>query len=86
MASLIIIFTFISLFLTEVITKTKIHPFQYTLIGGALVIYYTLLLSISEQFGYDIAYLIASVSTTVLLSLYAGVLVPKRLPHCLPSC
>jgi inner membrane protein len=68
---LIIIFTFISLFLTEVITKTKIHPFQYTLIGGALVIYYTLLLSISEQFGYDIAYLIASVSTTVLISLYA---------------
>lgn len=68
---LIIIFTFISLFLTEVITKTKIHPFQYTLIGGALVIYYTLLLSISEQSGYDTAYMIASIATTALISLYS---------------
>ncbi|MBC7400847.1 MAG: cell envelope integrity protein CreD, partial [Mucilaginibacter sp.] len=67
-SSLIIILTFISLFLTELIKKQKIHLFNYALIGAAMVVYYTLLLSFSEQLGYNWAYLIASVSTILLIS------------------
>lgn len=70
-AHLIIILTFVSLFLVEVTRKIRIHPFQYLLIGAALVIYYTLLLSISEQLGFTIAYWIATGATVVLVSLYA---------------
>jgi inner membrane protein len=62
--------TFISLFLTELIGKQKIHVFNYILIGAAMIIYYTLLLSFSEQIGYNLAYLIASVATIALIATF----------------
>lgn len=68
---LIIILTFISLFLVELTKRVRIHPFQYILIGTALIIYYTLLLSFSEQLGYDVAYWIATAATVTLISLYS---------------
>lgn len=68
---LIILLSFISLFLVEISQKIKIHPFQYILIGAALIIYYTLLLSFSEQIGYNLAYLISSAATVLLLTLYS---------------
>ena len=70
-AQLIIILTFVALFLVEITRKIRIHPFQYILIGAALIIYYTLLLSISEQLGYNPAYWIAAAATVTLISLYA---------------
>lgn len=69
---LIILLTFVSLFLVEIIRNIRIHAFQYLLIGAALIIYYTLLLSLSEHLGYNIAYLIASGATVLLVSLYAS--------------
>ncbi|MBT1686203.1 cell envelope integrity protein CreD [Dawidia soli] len=69
---LIILLTFVSLFLVEIIRNIRIHAFQYLLIGAALIIYYTLLLSLSEHVGYNTAYLIASSATVVLVSLYAA--------------
>lgn len=68
---LIILLTFVSLFLVELIRKIRIHSFQYLLIGVALIIYYTLLLSFSEHLGYNVAYLIASLATVILVSLYS---------------
>lgn len=68
---LIIILTFMALFLVEITRKVRIHPFQYILIGVALIIYYTLLLSFSEQIGYNAAYAVASISTVVLIGLYS---------------
>lgn len=68
---LIILLTFVSLFLVEIIQKIRIHSFQYLLIGVALIIYYTLLLSFSEHLGYNMAYLISSLATVILVSLYA---------------
>lgn len=68
---LIIFLTFVALFLVEITRKIRIHPFQYILIGIALIIYYTLLLSFSEQLGYNIAYWIATLSTVGLVSFYA---------------
>lgn len=68
---LIILLTFVSLLLIELIVKTNIHPFQYTLIGAALVIYYTLLISFSEHIGFNLSYLISSTVIIVLISLYS---------------
>lgn len=68
---LIILLTFIALFLVEITQKIRIHPFQYILVGAALTIYYTLLLSFSEHMGYNVAYIISSLATVVLISLYA---------------
>ncbi len=71
-ALLIIVLTFISLFLTEVIRKQRIHIFNYLLIGAAMIIYYSLLLSFSEQIGFNLAYLLASVATVGLITVFIG--------------
>ena len=68
---LMIILTFVALFLVEITKKIRIHPFQYILIAAALIIYYTLLLSLSEQVGYNIAYAISSIATVTLICLYS---------------
>lgn len=76
---LIILLTFMALFLVEITQKIRIHPFQYILIGAALIIYYTLLLSFSEHIGYNLAYIVASLATVVLISLYSTTFFAKKL-------
>ena len=75
---LLILLTFISLFMVEIMKGVRIHPFQYILIGAALVIYYSLLLSFSEHLGYNWAYLVSSVATVVLVGLYATTFLSSR--------
>jgi inner membrane protein len=77
-STLIILLTFISLFLTEMIKKERVHLFNYTLIGAAMVVYYTLLLSFSEQIGYNYAYLLSSVSTITLIAVFTASLLKNR--------
>jgi inner membrane protein len=76
--ALIILLTFISLFLVEITQKVRIHPFQYILIGAALIIYYTLLLSFSEHIGYNYAYIVSSLATVALVSLYSTSFLPSK--------
>jgi inner membrane protein len=40
--------------------------------GAALIVYYILLLSLSEQVGYNGSYLISSIATVALLTLYSA--------------
>lgn len=75
---LVIMLTFVALFMVEIMRKVRIHPFQYILIGAALIIYYTLLLSFSEQIGYNWAYLIATAATVALISWYSKTFLSSR--------
>lgn len=75
---LVILLTFIALFLVEITQKLRIHPFQYILVGAALIIYYTLLLSFSEHVGYNISYIISSIATVILISLYSSTFLKTR--------
>lgn len=77
-AALIILLAFTALFLVEITRKVRIHPFQYILVGVALIVYYTLLLSISEHLGYNIAYIISSIATVLLLTLYSTTFLRSR--------
>jgi len=52
-------------------SKINIHPFQYLMIGIALTMFYTLLISISEHSSYLKAYLAASISVILLITLYS---------------
>lgn len=70
-ALMFIALTFVVFFFVEALTKRKIHPLQYLLVGIALILFYSLLLSISEQINFAIAYLIASIATIGLISAYA---------------
>lgn len=70
-AIMFIALTFVVFFFVEVLTKKQIHPIQYLLVGIALILFYSLLLSISEQVNFGIAYLIASTATIGLITAYA---------------
>ena len=70
-AILFIGLTFALFFIIELMQKKPVHPVQYVLIGIALVIFFTLLLSISEFLMFDAAYCIAAVATILLISFYA---------------
>jgi inner membrane protein len=70
-AILLIGLTFAFFFIIELMQKKPLHPMQYILVGFALVIFYTLLLSISEYMLFDYAYLIAATATILLITLYA---------------
>ena len=69
-AILFIGLTFALYFFIEILQKKKVHPLQYVLVGLALCIFYTLLLSISEYLDFNWAYLISSASIIILISLY----------------
>jgi inner membrane protein len=71
-ALLCIILTFAAFFLVETIYKRPMHLVQYGLAGLALVLFYTLLLSISEYTGFNPAYLIAGIATIGLVTWYVG--------------
>jgi len=71
-ALLCIILTFAAFFLIERIYKRNLHLIQYGLAGLALVLFYTLLLSISEYTGFNLAYLIAGVATIGLVTWFVG--------------
>lgn len=69
-ALLFIVLTFTCFFFLEVLLRKPIHAIQYILVGMALSIFYTLLLSISEYTGFDIAYGLAATATVILISTY----------------
>jgi len=69
-ALMFIALTFVVFFFVEVLTKKKIHIIQYLLVGIALMLFYSLLLSISEQTGFALAYFIASFATIGLITAY----------------
>jgi len=68
---LVIGLTFLVFFLIQTMSKINIHPFQYLMIGIALTMFYTLLISISEHSSYLKAYLIAGSAVITLISLYS---------------
>ena len=68
---LVIGLTFLIFFLIQTMSKINIHPFQYLMIGIALTMFYTLLISISEHSSYLKAYLIAGISVVSLITLYS---------------
>ena len=70
-AMAVILLVFATVFFMEVTSRRRVHAVQYLLIGLALVVYYTLLLSLSEYIAFGLAYLIASGMTIAMITLFA---------------
>lgn len=79
-AILIILLTFTVIFFTEIMEKTRIHALQYLLVGLALCLFYSLLLSMSEHIGFSPAYGVASLLTIVLVGGYMLGIIKKKKP------
>ncbi len=69
-AILFLVLTFLVFFFVEVLNNVFIHPIQYLLVGIALIVFYTLLLSFSEHMLFNYAYLLAMALTLGLVSGY----------------
>ena len=63
--------TLLVFLLIQLASRIHIHPFQYVMIGLALVMFYTLLISISEHSSFFKAYLIAAGSVLGLITVYS---------------
>ena len=63
--------TLLVFLLIQLVSKIYIHPFQYVMIGLALVMFYTLLISISEHSNFFKAYAIAAISVLALITVYS---------------
>ena len=69
--AMFILLTFLTFFFIEIINNRRIHSIQYLLVGFAIIIFYILLLSISEHLKFNLAYLLGSLATMSLLGFYA---------------
>lgn len=69
-AILLIGLSFALFFIMEIMQRKPVHPVQYVLVGFALIIFYTLLLSISEIASFDLAYFVAASATILLITVY----------------
>lgn len=71
-AELFIGLTFLSFFLFELLKQLRLHPIQYALVSMAQIVFYLVLLAFSEQIGFALAYLAASIACVGLLAFYAS--------------
>lgn len=79
-AFLFLLLTFVAYYVFEITSQKNnpIHPIQYMLMGGALLIFYLLLTSISEFMPFLLAYIIAGLFTVGLISYYTYFVLTKR--------
>jgi len=70
-AILFIGLTFLIFFFSEVMTRVRIHPVNYLLVGAALVIFYSLLLALSEYVPFQLAYLMASLLIISMIAIFS---------------
>ena len=69
-AILLIALTFMAFFVFETLTGLRLHPMQYLLVGLALVLFYLVLLALSEHVGFTPAWIIASLVGALMNGVY----------------
>lgn len=63
--------TFLAVGLFEFMQRLRVHPVQYALVGAAMVLFFLLLVSLSEHLPFGLAYALASGGCVLLLTVYA---------------
>ena len=75
---LFIALTFLVLIFLEITRKEVIHIFHYFLVSLGLVLFFSLLNSLSEQLGFNVAYLISSIATILMISVFTGTIFREK--------
>jgi inner membrane protein len=75
---LFIALTFLVLIFLEITRKETIHIFHYFLVSLGLILFFSLLNSLSEQTGFNTAYIISSVSVILLITFFTASIFIKR--------
>lgn len=69
---LFVTLTFAAFFVIEILRRVAVHPIQYMLVGLALVLFYTLLLSLTEHLRFQYSFLVAGAGIVGLVSAYSA--------------
>ena len=69
---LFVALTFLTVFLTERLSARRVHAAQFVLIGIAQCVFFLLLLSLAEQLGFTLSYLLAGGATVTLITFYGA--------------
>lgn len=77
-AILFIFITFLTFFFIEVLNRRRVHPIQYLLIGAAIILFYILLLSISEHLRFNAAYWLSCTVIVTLITTYSWFVLRNR--------
>lgn len=80
-AVLFITLTFMVLFFVQIMNRVRIHPVQYIIVGLALCLFYTLLISLSEHIPFVWAYWVGSIGVVTMISLYAKSFIKEKKLH-----
>jgi inner membrane protein len=75
---LFIALTFLVLIFLEITGKESIHIFHYFLVALGIVLFFSLLNSLSEQIGFNLAYLVSSLATIVMITFFIRGLFLKK--------
>ena len=77
---LFIALTFLALLFVEISTATRIHVFHYLQLALGLVLFFSLLNALSEQIGFNLAYIAASISTILLITFFLKAIIQQTRP------
>ncbi len=79
-AFLFLSLTFLSFFIFEIASEKKkpVHQLQYLMMGAAMLVFYLLLISLSEFWPFALAYTIAALMTIGLISTYTYFVITKK--------
>jgi inner membrane protein len=75
---LFVALTFAAFFVFEILKRLPIHPIQYLLVGLALIMFFLLLVSLSEHLDFLLSYLVASAACIALTSFYLSAVLRSR--------
>lgn len=70
-ALLILVCSFAVIWLTELLSGRRVHAIQYGFVGAGLCLFGLLQLSVAEHFGFSLAYAVAAIAVTLMVTLYS---------------
>ena len=74
---LFILVPFLVLFLFETFAKIILHPVHYLLSGAACILFFLLLLALSEHIPFDLSYIFAALTASITVALYISSVTKK---------
>ena len=80
---LLIALLFTAFFLFEILSAVRIHPFQYTLVGIALCLFYLGLLALSEVTSFGAAYWTGAAVSVAMIALYSARVMQSKARACI---
>ena len=66
------------MFVLELLSDRRINPVQYFLVGIAMILFFVILLSLSEHVGFLLGFAVAAAATGTMLSVYVGMALKSR--------